>query len=44
MNNLASLLQKRLHIKLAGETIYDCDEENHYRIYCDLRKLNSIKN
>ena len=34
MKNLAALLQKRLQIRLAGKTVYDCIVESHYRVYC----------
>ncbi|CAB4011381.1 Hypothetical predicted protein [Paramuricea clavata] len=35
-NNLAKLIAKRLQIKVAGETAYDCSGESLYEIYKDL--------
>ncbi|CAB3983703.1 Hypothetical predicted protein [Paramuricea clavata] len=35
-NNLAKLITKRLQIKVAGETAYDCSGESLYEIYKDL--------
>ncbi|CAB3987954.1 Hypothetical predicted protein [Paramuricea clavata] len=35
-NNLAKLIVKRLQIKVAGETAYDCSGESLYEIYKDL--------
>ena len=35
-NNLAALLVRRLRIKLAGETVYDCSREDLIRTYEDL--------
>ncbi|CAB4004522.1 Hypothetical predicted protein [Paramuricea clavata] len=35
-NNLAKLIAKRLQIKVAGETAYDCLGESLYEIYKDL--------
>ncbi|CAB4024639.1 Hypothetical predicted protein [Paramuricea clavata] len=35
-NNLAKLIAKRLQIKVAGETAYDCSGESLYKIYKDL--------
>ena len=35
MNNLSKLLQKRLQIRLAGETVYDCSGES-FSTYNDL--------
>ncbi|CAB4015594.1 Hypothetical predicted protein [Paramuricea clavata] len=35
-NNLAKLIAKRLQIKVAGETVYDCSGESLYEIYRDL--------
>ena len=36
MNNLSKALQKRLQIRLAGETVYDCGGESLYSTYKDL--------
>ena len=41
LNNLSKLLQNRLHIKLAGETVYDNNGESFYSVYKDLYKTNS---
>ncbi|CAB4025365.1 Hypothetical predicted protein [Paramuricea clavata] len=35
-NNLSKLIAKRLQIKVAGETAYDCSGESLYEIYRDL--------
>ena len=35
-NNLSKLLAKRLQIKVAGETAYDCSGESLYEVYKDL--------
>ncbi|CAB4002825.1 Hypothetical predicted protein [Paramuricea clavata] len=35
-NNLSKLIAKRLQIKVAGETAYDCSGESLYEIYKDL--------
>ncbi|CAB4012483.1 Hypothetical predicted protein [Paramuricea clavata] len=35
-NNLAKLIAKRLQVKVAGETAYDCSGESLYEIYKDL--------
>ena len=35
------MLQKRLRIRLAGETVYDNNAENMYEVYKDLWKTNS---
>ena len=35
-NNLSKLLTKRLQIKVAGETAYDCSGESLYGVYSDL--------
>ena len=40
MNNLSKLLQKRLQIRLAGETVYDCSE-SLFSTYNDLWLTNS---
>ena len=39
--NLSKMLQKRLRIRLAGETVYDNNAENMYDVYKDLWKTNS---
>jgi hypothetical protein len=36
MNNLSKLLAKRLQIKVAGETAYDCSGESLFEVYKDL--------
>jgi hypothetical protein len=36
MNNLLNLLAKRLQIKVAGETAYDCSGESLFEVYKDL--------
>ena len=36
LNNLSKMLQKRLRIRLAGETVYDNNAENMYEVYKDL--------
>jgi hypothetical protein len=36
MNNLSKLLAKRLQIKVAGETAYDCSGESLFEVYNDL--------
>jgi hypothetical protein len=36
LNNLAKLLAKRLQIKVAGETAYDCSGESLFEVYKDL--------
>ncbi|CAB3993124.1 Hypothetical predicted protein [Paramuricea clavata] len=36
MNNLSKLLTKRLQIKVAGETAYDCSGESLFEVYKDL--------
>ena len=41
LNNLSKMLQKRLRIRLAGETVYDNNAENMYEVYKDLWKTNS---
>lgn len=41
MNNLSKVLQKRLQIRIAGETVYDCGGESIYSIYKDLWKTTS---
>ena len=41
MNNLSKALQKRLQIRLAGETVYDCGGESLYSTYKDLWLSNS---
>ena len=41
MNNLSKLLQKRLQIRLAGETVYDCSGESLFSTYKDLWLTNS---
>ena len=35
-NNLSKLLAKRLQIKVAGETAYDCSGESLYEVYKDI--------
>jgi hypothetical protein len=35
-NNLSKLLAKRLQVKVAGETAYDCSGESLYEVYKDL--------
>ena len=40
LNNLSKMLQKRLRIRLAGETVYDNNAENMYEVYKDLWKIN----
>jgi hypothetical protein len=35
-NNLSKLIAKRLQVKVAGETAYDCSGESLYEIYKDL--------
>ncbi|CAB4001519.1 Hypothetical predicted protein [Paramuricea clavata] len=35
-NNLSKLIAKRLQIKVAGETAYDCSGESLYEVYKDL--------
>ena len=35
------MLQKRLRLRLAGETVYDNNAENMYEVYKDLWKINS---
>ncbi|CAB4005170.1 Hypothetical predicted protein [Paramuricea clavata] len=35
-NNLSKLIAKRLQVKVAGETAYDCSGESLYEIYRDL--------
>ncbi|CAB4001811.1 Hypothetical predicted protein [Paramuricea clavata] len=35
-NNLSKLIAKRLQVKVAGETAYDCSRESLYEIYKDL--------
>ncbi|CAB4010503.1 Hypothetical predicted protein [Paramuricea clavata] len=42
-NNLAKLLTKRLQIKVAGETAYDCSGESLYEIYKDLLLTLGVK-
>ena len=41
LNNLSKLLQNRLQIRLAGETVYDNNGESLYSVYKDLYKTNS---
>ena len=41
LNNLSRLLQKRLQIRLAGETAYDNNGESLYGVHKDLHKSNS---
>ena len=41
LNNLSKILQKRLGVRLAGETVYDNSGENIYEVYKDLWKTNS---
>ena len=41
LNNLSKMLQKRLKIRLAGETVYDNNAENIHKGYKDLWKSNS---
>ena len=38
LNNLSKLLQKRLQIRLAGETVYDNNGESLYSVHKDLYK------
>ena len=40
LNNLSKMLQKRLVVRLAGETVYDNSGENIYEVYKDLWKTN----
>ena len=41
LNNLSKTLQKRLRIRLAGETVDDNNADNMYEVYKDLWKTNS---
>ena len=41
LNNLSKMLQERLRIRLAGETVYDNNGENIYEVYKDFWKTNS---
>ena len=41
MNNLSKRLQKRLQVRLVGESVYDCNQENLYSTYKDLWMSNS---
>ena len=41
LNNMLKMLQKRLVVRLAGETVYDNSVENIYEVYKDLWKTNS---
>ena len=43
-NNLSRLLQKRLQIRLPGETVYDNNGESLYSVYKDLYKTKSQRN
>ena len=48
LNNISKLLQKRLQVRLAGETVYDCSGESLYSVYKDLwltksKRLGSIE-
>ena len=43
LNNLSRLLQKRLQIRLSGETVYDNNGESLYGVLKDLYKSNSQK-
>ena len=38
LNNMSKMLQKRLVVRLAGETVYDNSGENIYEVYKDLWK------
>ena len=40
-NNLAALLVRRLRVKLAGETVYDCSREDLIQTYKDLWLTNT---
>ena len=42
LNNLSNMLQKRLRVRLAGETVYDNNAENMYEVYKDLWKSDWI--
>ena len=44
MNNLAALLQKRLQIRLAGETVYDCNDESHYTYMVYIYSIHIVYN
>ena len=41
LNNLSAILQNRVQIKLAGETVYDCSGDYLYNTYSDLWKSTS---